>query len=154
MMRRQVKSVPRDSRSDQGFTLIELLIVVSIVCLMTPIVFLNSSRTSDEQKMRQFVEELDGTISETQIESMASLSTAKIIFNTRDHFYQLIRSGSLITRAMNPRIDIYSSTGSYDITISSVGKFTQPKTLTFFIGSIKYRLVLLLGQGRHYFEKM
>jgi prepilin-type N-terminal cleavage/methylation domain len=154
MMKRQAKSVPLDSGSDKGFTLIELLIVISIVCLMTPVVFLNSSRTSDEQKMRQFAEELDDTISETQIESMASLSPARIIFNTRDHYYQLIRSGTLITRAMNPRIDMYSSTGNYEIPISSVGKFTQPKTLTFFIGPIKYRLVLLLGQGRHYFEKM
>lgn len=154
MIWRQVKSVHLDTRSDKGFTLIELLIVVSIVCLMTPVVFLNSSRTSDEQKMRQFIEELDETISETQIESMSLLSTARIIFNTRDHYYQLIRSGTLITRTMDPRIDMYSSTGTYEITINSVGKFTQPKTLTFLIGSIKYRLVLLLGQGRHYFEKM
>jgi competence protein ComGD len=146
-------SAPLDDASDQGFTLIELLIVVSIVCLITPIVFLNSSRTADEQRMRHFLEELDSTISEAQIESISTLSTARIMFNTQDHYYQLIRSGTLITHSMDRRIEMYSTTGSYEITINPVGKFNQPKTLTFHIGPIHYRLVLLLGQGRHYYEK-
>ncbi|WP_018962106.1 competence type IV pilus minor pilin ComGD [Sporolactobacillus vineae] len=146
-------SVPLNNASDQGFTLIELLIVVSIVCLITPVVFMNSSRTADEQKMRHFIEELDRTISEAQIESMSTLSTARIMFNTQDHYYQLIRSGTLMTRSMDRRMALYSTTGSYEITINPVGKFSQPKTLTFHIGTIHYRLVLLLGQGRHYYEK-
>lgn len=154
MMQRQAMSAHHDAGSEHGFTLIEMLIVVSIVCLITPLVFLNSSRTSDEQKIRHFIEEMDSTISEAQIESMSALSTVRIVFNNQAHYYQLIRAGKLIMRDMDPHIEIYSSNGNSEITINAAGKFTQSKTLICLLGKIQYRIVLLLGQGRHYYEKI
>lgn len=153
MMRRQAMSARRNAGSEHGFTLIELMIVVSIVCLMTPLVFLNSTRTYNEQKIRHFIEEVDSTISEAQIESISARSATRLIFNNQAHYYQLIRADKLITRDMNPHIEIYSSSGNAEITINAAGKFTQTKTLICTFGKIQYRIVLLLGQGRHYYEK-
>ncbi|WP_239984873.1 competence type IV pilus minor pilin ComGD [Sporolactobacillus pectinivorans] len=135
-------------RSDRGFTLIELLIVVAIACIIAPISFLSLSHTADEQKMRHFAEEIRETISDTQMEAVLKSAPFKIVFNTQNGYYQVISASQVTTRTMDARIKVFSNVNTQSIMINAAGKFLQPGTYTFFMGAIKYQLVLQLGQGR------
>ncbi|GGL61485.1 prepilin-type N-terminal cleavage/methylation domain-containing protein [Sporolactobacillus putidus] len=140
-------------RAENGFTVLELLIVVSIACIMAPISFLTFSRLSDAQSMRQFAEEVRETISEAQMEAITESTPITIIFNTDQHFFLVSKRNKTVKKAMDPRIKLYSNVNKSDILISRIGSFSKPGTYTFSMNTIRYNLVLLLGQGRFYIDK-
>lgn len=141
-----------DARSS-AFTLIETLIVVAIVCIASPIVFQSITRASDMQKMRHFMEELDTVIGETQMKAVSASSYMTIVFNTDRDFYQVTRGVETETRPLDPRLTVFSNAGTTSIEIDRDGQFHRIGTYTFRLNQIKYRLVLLLGQGRYHIEK-
>lgn len=153
MIQQREKSAHLNPFHEGGFTLVELLIVVSIACIITPIYFLPLSHTSDEQKMRLFAEEIRDTISEAQMDAVLTSLPVRIAFNSQNDYYQIIKPNRVVTRKMDPRIVMYSNVNTQTIRISPVGKFLQPGTYTFFMGSIKYQLILQLGQGRFRIER-
>ncbi|MDD9150782.1 MULTISPECIES: prepilin-type N-terminal cleavage/methylation domain-containing protein [unclassified Sporolactobacillus] len=140
-------------RPECGFTVLELLIVVSIACILAPVSFLTFSRLSDAQSMRQFVEDVRDTISEAQMEAIAESTPITIIFNTDQHFFLVSKRNETLKKAMDPRIRLYSNVNKSYILISRIGSFSQPGTYTFTMNTIRYNLVLLLGQGRFYIDK-
>lgn len=140
-------------RPECGFTVLELLIVVSIACILAPVSFLTFSRLSDAQSMRQFVEDVRDTISEAQMEAIAESTPITIIFNTDQHFFLVSKRNETLKKTMDPRIRLYSNVNKSYILISRIGSFSQPGTYTFTMNTIRYNLVLLLGQGRFYIDK-
>ncbi|MCO7126835.1 type II secretion system GspH family protein [Sporolactobacillus shoreicorticis] len=138
---------------DFGFTLIEVLIVLSIACILTPISFFAFSHLSDEVTLRHFMSELDETIHETQVGAISESDVARIVFNNSGHFYYVAIKDRVERTEINPRITIYSGYQENSIMINQLGHFSTIKTFTISLGSIRYRLVLLLGQGRYYYEK-
>lgn len=155
MMRRPVKSVYHKASltHDFGYTLIEVLIVLSIACIITPISFLAFSHLSDEVTLKHFMSELDEKIHDTQIAAISESDVPRIVFNNPEHFYYVSFKNRIERIQMNPRITIYSGYQENSIMINQLGHFTNIKTFTITLGSIRYRLVLLLGQGRYYYEK-
>ncbi|RYL90989.1 prepilin-type N-terminal cleavage/methylation domain-containing protein [Sporolactobacillus sp. THM7-4] len=157
MMRQREKSASRNQQvNDQaGFTLIEMLIVVAIACLVAPLSFLAFSRLSDTQKMRDFSEEIRETLSEAQMEAIAGSTPITIIFDTnRDCYYVSKHNTRIKESPIDPRMTISSNVYKTSISINRLGSFSQSGTYTFSVGSIRYQLVLLLGQGRYYIDKV
>lgn len=139
---------------EHGFTLIEMTIVLAIVCITVPLSFLTLSHSSDEESMKYFSEELSDTISQAQMEAIAESSFVKIVFNTDQHFYTINKEGIVEKRPLDPRIRISTSAASQSLLISRTGSFSYPGTYHFYQGAIQYNLVLQIGQGRFYIEKI
>lgn len=133
--------------------MVELLIVVSIACVIAPLSFLTFSRLSDAQTMRQFAEEIRETISDAQMEAIAGSTPITIIFNMDAHYYAVSKHNEAAKTSIDPRIGLYSNVNKSYILIDRLGRFSQPGTYTFSLGTIRYSLVLLLGQGRFHIEK-
>lgn len=151
MMRQQE---PLVLRNQAGFTLLEMLIVLSIACIIGPLTFLTFSHWSDEITLRHFTEDIEDMIQDAQIEAITQSQLVRIVFNNQDHYYYVSRSNEIEKSDMNRRIMIYNGVGETAITINRLGHFSQSGTFTISMGSIRYKLVMLLGQGRVYIEKV
>lgn len=154
-IRQPERSVHPDRRimDESGFTLAELLIVAAIACILAPISFLSLTRTIDEQSMKHFAEEIREVISDTQMDAISTATPVKIVFNTRDDYYSLIKGSKVIKRKLDPRMLVSSNVNTQSIMIGRQGNFSQPGTYTFSLGNIRYQLVLLLGQGRFHIAR-
>lgn len=139
--------------SAQGFTLIEMVIVLSIACIIAPLSFMTLSHTSDEEKMKQFIEEVADTIRNAQMDAISKSTLVKILFDTSNHYYSITEANDVQKKQMDPRIQFHGNINNQYIMITRDGAFSNPGTYSFQCGSIWYYLVLQIGQGRFYFEK-
>ncbi|MCO7176520.1 competence type IV pilus minor pilin ComGD [Sporolactobacillus kofuensis] len=155
MMQKQVLSARHKCKflTQSGFTLIELLIVVSIACILAPLSFLSFSNFSDKMTIKQFAEDVQETIHDAQMEAITQSKTVRIVFNNQDHYFYVSRNNQIERKEMNKRIMVYNSFGETAISINRLGHFSRSSTYTISMGTIRYKLVLLLGQGRFYVEK-
>lgn len=154
MTKTPVKSVRRKkpAANDLGFTLLEVLITFSIACIIAPLSFLAVSHLVDEITLRHFVEDLSETVRDTQMEAITQTQIARIVFNNAEHFYYVSINNRIERTEINKRILIYGGQENV-IAINQLGHFSRITTFTISLGKIRYKFVLLLGQGRCYFEK-
>ncbi|WP_353947995.1 competence type IV pilus minor pilin ComGD [Sporolactobacillus sp. Y61] len=137
----------------KGFTILELLIVLSVISIIAPISFLALSRTADEQNMKHFSEELRETISDAQMDAISSSTMIKIIFNTDQDYFSVLKNRKETKKPLHPRLWMASNLNKKTIFITSQGTFSQSGTYAFFLGNIRYELIIYLGQGRFRIDK-
>ncbi|MET1247684.1 competence type IV pilus minor pilin ComGD [Sporolactobacillus sp. STCC-11] len=136
-----------------GFTLLEVLITLSIACIIAPLSFLAVSHLADEITIRHFVEDLNETVRDAQMEAITQAQLARIVFNNPEHFYYVSINNRIERTEINKRILIYGGQENV-ISINQLGHFSRITTFTISLDKIRYKFVLLLGQGRCYFEKI
>ncbi|WP_176557854.1 competence type IV pilus minor pilin ComGD [Sporolactobacillus terrae] len=137
-------------QNTKGFTLIEVLIALSIICIIVPLSFFCFSRLTDELTIRHFVEAVNETIYDTQMEAIARADFAQIVFY--DDFYYVSINGRTKRILMNPRIEVLSANKS--IKINQLGHFSKIDSFFVKLGRISYKFTFLLGQGRFYYQKV
>jgi len=140
--------------SKSGFTLIEMLIVVAIACLIVPLSFLTFSQLSDEQTMEDFVEQCQDTLNNAQMTALADSSPVTVTFDNSRHLVLVDKNTvTFDSFSFDKRMVVEKATHDLNLVILRNGHFQKPGSLFFILGHIKYKLVILLGQGRFYFEK-
>jgi prepilin-type N-terminal cleavage/methylation domain-containing protein len=143
----------KPSANELGFTLLEILITLSIACIIAPLSFLAVSHLVDEVTIRHFVEDLHETVRDAQMEAITQTQLARIVFNNAEHFYYVSINNRIERTEINKRILIYGGQENV-ISINQLGHFSRITSFTISLGKIRYKFVLLLGQGRCYFEKI
>ncbi|MFX3616094.1 MAG: hypothetical protein ACE3JK_01010 [Sporolactobacillus sp.] len=104
--------------------------------------------------MQNLSEEIRETISDAQMDALSKSVFVNIVFNPAEHFYTVNTGGIIEKRALDPRLRITSNTNKLTILITRTGSFSNPGTFSFRMGSIWYNLVLQIGQGRFYLDKI
>lgn len=140
--------------AENGFTLIEMMVVVAVACLIVPLSFLTFSRLSDEQTMENFVEQCRDVLSNAQMTALADSSPITVTFDNSRHLVLIDKNTvTFDSFSFDKRMTVEKATHDLNLVILKNGHFQKPGSLFFILGQIKYKLVILLGQGRFYFEK-
>ena len=140
-----------------GFTLIEMLLVLFAVLLLTHFAYLVFPQASEHEQVEGGFKRIEHALYIAQqyaimnrTYTMVRYTKSNKQFEVSDYFPKKV----LYTFTFP--IDIFPIiyTNELRIQVTEQGSFSKSQTYYFQTPVGKYRLVLLLGQGRFYYEKM
>lgn len=140
----------------KGFTLIEILIIMSIMIISFPIITHHAYVSFQHQQFNLFINELKSMLYDAQVAAIASGRSTSVIINKSDHRLFWIKGvGEQVESVIYAKsIDTHCGTNGCIISFTSQGRIRKPGTIIFLLGEERYKLVLLVGEGRFYVEKL
>ncbi|MTT33191.1 prepilin-type N-terminal cleavage/methylation domain-containing protein [Terrilactibacillus sp. BCM23-1] len=150
-----VKLVYRNKFSGYGFTLIETLIAVSIVCLIVPLAFQQYGSLSAHKTLRYFIDQANDLFHQAQYIAVTEKKTTMVSFYESTHTLELSIDNKVRKKiSYDPRIQIIMASHNGRYIIGRNGHFSDAGKLYIKLNDTQYKFVVLIGQGRFYFEKL
>ena len=141
----------------KGVTLIELLLVLFVFLLLTQFAYSIFPKTTETEQVEMDMEEISNMIFLAQQYAITHQKIVVINCARTNGFcksYDFITKQEISSFQPNTKITPMVSMNQMQIKISSDGSFSKSESVYFYTPVGNYRLVLLLGQGRFYYEKM
>ncbi|QOY36102.1 competence type IV pilus minor pilin ComGD [Anaerobacillus isosaccharinicus] len=144
-------------QNEKGHTLIEMTLVLVIFAVATTIPLVKIESTYDAGKREQFIYQLQQDLYYAQQMAISNQLTTTVVFLNADCQYYIRQGGKIILKRefQHPETTVRSGTISLtDISFLANGNAQKSGSLTIIVGDHRYRLVMLLGMGRFYIEKL
>lgn len=143
-------------KNQSGYTLIEMTIVLMIITVATSLSFANMKKTFDAAERNEFILQFQQDILLAQQKAISenTLTTVFILNNNKEY---VIRQGSnvLLRRKFPDNVSFVPvSLSLNDISFLGDGNARRSGTMLIRTETSSYRLVMLLGRGRFYIEKL
>ncbi len=147
----------RTTVNNRGYTLIEMTIVLFIIATVTSLSFGNMKTTYDASKRNELIQQLQQDILYAQQMAISHTMYTSVIFLNGSKEY-VIRQGNgqvLLRRKVPESVTFVPITLALnDIAFLADGNVRRSGTMEIRVDDHRYRLVLLLGRGRFYIEKL
>ncbi|TKD70094.1 prepilin-type N-terminal cleavage/methylation domain-containing protein [Pseudalkalibacillus hwajinpoensis] len=146
----------RNWLTPKGYTLIEMLIVLSAFSILLSLVFLQISPTQTASSTRHFIEEMQADIRYAQELSYTDGKSHRFSISADTHTYSIQSTASNVikTRDIPKHISIEKGTLGYQIVFGANGNVQKAGTLFIKAEEEEYKLVVQVGAGRFYLEKL
>jgi competence protein ComGD len=144
-------------RNERGFTLTEMTIVLFIVAIVSSLSIGNMKKAYDATKRNEIIYQLEQDLYYAQQKAISHNLMTNVVFLNGSKEYVIRQGGEVILgrKFHQQNVTFLPVTLALnDITFLNDGNARKSGTLQIKIDSITYRLVLLLGRGRFYIEKL
>lgn len=140
----------------RGFTLIEMLLVLFCLVLLTQFTFYSFPKASLTEQVEQELESLSDAIYLSQQYAITHKQSVAITLYKKTGKYiskNNVTKEVIVSHDTNQLLESMMGVGMLKIKITSNGTFSNSASYYFKTPIGQYRFVLLIGQGRFYYEK-